>query len=167
MFVRRLVLPLTFAAVAFHVGQVFAWTADPPEKWAASETCIKELAPLREEMSKHSKLIKAASERHAPADEACKLIGNYSRAEFKMTRYIDANWAECGGSLRIVDRLRANHRSTEATLKEVCRVAQQIQRRAPAGSGLKDVGGVPAGPVGDFWPASSGDFAPYYGRQLQ
>jgi hypothetical protein len=50
----------------------------------------------------------------------------------------EANSAKCGVESEIADRLRAGHRNTAAMLKKVCAVAQQAQRRGPAG------------PVGDF-----------------
>jgi hypothetical protein len=91
---------------------------------------------LREEAERRGKLIKAASERHAAPDEACKLIGNFGQAEVKMIKYVEANSATCGISPEIADRLRTGHRNTDAMRKRVCAAAQQR--------------GGPAGPVGDF-----------------
>ena len=45
---------------------------------AAGDACMKDFVPLREEAEKRGKAIKAASDRHASPQEACKLIGNYS-----------------------------------------------------------------------------------------
>src|SRR3954470_14516145 len=39
-----------------------------------SEACMKGFVPLREEAEKRGKLIKAAFERHMPAEETCKMI---------------------------------------------------------------------------------------------
>jgi hypothetical protein len=58
---------------------------------AEHDACTKEFVPLREEAVARGKLIKAASERHAPPDETCKLIGNYGQSETKMIKYIEAN----------------------------------------------------------------------------
>jgi hypothetical protein len=146
--VIRLIVPLTLAVAALHAGQAFAQSAlaspFPSEKRSVSESCMKGFAPLREEAEKRGKLIRAASERHARPDETCKLIGQYSQAELKMMKYIDANLAECGASPQIVEQLRNGHKNTETIQKKVCAVAQQAKSREPAG------------PVGDFWPA--GDF---------
>ncbi len=57
---------------------------------------MKGFVPLREEAEKRGKLIKAASERHAPPDEACKLIGNFGQAEIKMIKYVETHSAKCG-----------------------------------------------------------------------
>ena len=89
---------------------------------------MKGFVPLREEAEKRGKLIKAASERHAPPDEACKLIGNYSQAEVKMIKYVEANSAKCGIPPQIAEQLKAGHKNTEAMQKKVCAVAQQAQQ---------------------------------------
>jgi hypothetical protein len=43
----------------------------PVEGVVPSEACVKGLLPLREDAEKKGNMIKAASQRHAPADEAC------------------------------------------------------------------------------------------------
>jgi hypothetical protein len=178
--IRRLIVPLTIAAVTVHAGQAFAQGAFPaplpdqaapasdaspfppvngaapsasiggtlapfPANGAAggvSDTCMKGFAPLREEATQRGKLIKAASERHAPPDEACKLIGNFGQAELKMIKYVDANATKCGSPPEIADQLKVAYKNTEAMQNKVCAVAQRSQGREPAG------------PVGDFWPVS-------------
>jgi hypothetical protein len=59
-------------------------TAAPPALPGAplssgTDACMNGFLPLREEAEKHSRLIKAASERKAPPDEACKLIGDFAK----------------------------------------------------------------------------------------
>jgi hypothetical protein len=150
MIIRRLIVPLTFAAVVLHAGQAFAQGAlpaplpgqsdasvFPPERWAASDACMTGFVPLRQEAEARGKLIKAASERHAPPEEACKLIGGFGQSEIRMIKYIEANAAECGISPELADQLRAGHKNTEAMRKMVRAVARRAQRG-------------PAGPVGDF-----------------
>ena len=57
---------------------------------------MKDFLPLREEAEKRGKLIKAASDRHAAPEEACKLIENFGQAEIKMIKYVEANATKCG-----------------------------------------------------------------------
>src|SRR3954453_6577443 len=78
-----------------------------------SEACMKGFVPLREEAEKRGKLIKAASDRHAQPDEACKLLKNYSAAEFKMIKYVETNSTKCGIPPQVADQLRAGHKNTE------------------------------------------------------
>ena len=57
---------------------------------------MKEFLPLREEAEKRGKLLKAASDRHASAEEACKLIKNFGVAENKMLSYVETHSTKCG-----------------------------------------------------------------------
>jgi len=105
---------------------------------------MKEFMPLREDAEKRGKMIKAASDRHAGPDEACKLIKNYSQAEVKMLKYVETHAAKCGIPPQIGDQLKAGHKNTEGMQQKVCAVAQQQQQRGPAGPSLSDVLGSSA-----------------------
>ncbi len=118
----------------------------PPTQAGPADACMKQFAPLREEAERRGKLIKAASERHAGPDEACKLIGNYSAAEVKMIDYVKSHAAKCGIPPQIAEQLQGNHKSTEALQKKVCGVAQQMQQRGPAGPSLSEVLGSASAP---------------------
>src|SRR5690242_16322781 len=69
-------------------GAGFAPPAPPSGGAGPSDACMKGFVPLREETERRGKLIKAAGEKKAGPDEACKLIGNYSQAELKMMKYV-------------------------------------------------------------------------------
>jgi len=105
---------------------------------------MKGFVPLREDAEKRGKLIKAASERHAAPDEACKLIRNFGDAEIKMIRYVETNAAKCGIPPQIADQLKGGHKNTEKMQKQVCAAAQQAQQRGPAGPSLSEVLGSSA-----------------------
>lgn len=109
-----------------------------------SDACMKGFIPLREETEKRGKLIKVAGERHAPPDEACKLIGNYGQSELKMIKYVEANAAKCGIPPQIAEQLKAGHKNTEAMQTKVCNVAQQVQSRPAPGPSLSEVLGSAA-----------------------
>jgi hypothetical protein len=97
-----------------------------------SEACMKGFVPLREDAEKRGKLIKAASDRKAAPDEACKLIASFGQAEVKMIKYIEANAAKCGIPPQVSDQLKAGHKNTEALQAKVCNVAQQMQAQKAA-----------------------------------
>ena len=105
---------------------------------------MKGFLPLRAEAEKRGKLIKAASDRHATPDEACKLIGSFSQAESKMIQFVEAHTAKCGIPGQVADQLKTGHKNTENMQKKVCQVAQQMQQRGPAGPSLSDVLGSSA-----------------------
>jgi hypothetical protein len=155
---RRSIVPFTFAAMTLPSGQVFAQGVfpaplagqagapasspvpfPPANVDAPSDACRKEFAPLRDEAEERSKLIKAASARHALPGEACKLLGSFAQSEIKMIKYLDANSAKCGIRPQIGDQIRAGHKNTEAIRIKVCTVALQARGASE-----------PPGVVGDF-----------------
>jgi len=118
--------------------------APPSQAGGPPADCMNGFIPLREEAEKRGKLIKAASDRHAPPDEACKLIANFGQAETKMIKYVDTHAAKCGIPAQISEQLKAGHKNTEVMQKKVCDVAQQQQQRGPAGPSLSEVLGSSA-----------------------
>ena len=98
---------------------------------------MKTFLPLRQDAEKKAALIKAAGARHAPPDEACKLIGNFAGAEVKMITFIETNAKKCGIPPEIGKQMKDGHVNTEKMKATVCNVAQQ---RAQGG------GGAPAAP---------------------
>jgi hypothetical protein len=119
-----------------------------------SDSCMNDFRPLREEAERRGKLIKAASDHHAPPDETCKLFAAFSAAEVKMIEYVEARAAGCGIPAQIADQLKTNHKGTEGVQKKVCMIAEQVRE----GPTLTDVLGSsaagrvwpPRGPTGDF-----------------
>jgi hypothetical protein len=103
---------------------------------------MKGFLPLREDAEKKGKMIKAASDRHAPPDEACKIIGIYGAAEVKMIKFIEANAAKCGIPPQVSEQMKTGHKNTEALEKKVCNVAEQMKTRGPAGPSLSEVLGT-------------------------
>lgn len=118
--------------------------APPTQAGGPPDDCMKKFIPLREEAEKRGKLIKAASDRKASPEEACKLIGNFGQAEIKMIKYIESNAAKCGIPQQVADQLKNGHKQTDAMQKKVCGVAQQAQQRGPAGPSLSEVLGSSA-----------------------
>src|SRR6266851_7449727 len=80
--------PATGAAPV--TGSAFERGPAPPTA-GPSEACMKAFVPLREEAEKRGMLIKAASDRKAPPEEACKLITSFGQAESKMINFVQSN----------------------------------------------------------------------------
>jgi hypothetical protein len=125
-------------------GSAFERGPAPPSQAGASDECMKGFIPLREDAERRGKLIKAASDRHASPDEACKLIGNFGQAEIKMIKYVETHAAKCGIPPQITEQLKTGHKNTESMQKKVCTVAQQQQQKGPAGPSLSEVLGSSA-----------------------
>lgn len=94
---------------------------------------MKGFMPLRQETEKRGAAIKAASQRRAPPDEACKLITAFAQSEIKMINYIKANKQKCGIPDTIGAQMQTGHKNTEAMRQKVCAVAQQ--QRSGGGGG--------------------------------
>ena len=105
---------------------------------------MKEFIPLREDAEKRGKLIKAASDRHAAPEEACKLLGAFGLAETRMIKYVETHSAKCGIPPQVLEQLKAGHKNSEAMTQKVCNAAQQVQTRGPAGPSLSEVLGSAA-----------------------
>jgi hypothetical protein len=97
----------------------------------AAQDCLKGFLPLREEAERRGKLIKAASERHAPPSEACKLINDYNQAEINMINYVESHVTICRIPAQIADQMKSGHKTTETLLAKVCMAAEH----------------------GDYWPS--------------
>jgi hypothetical protein len=120
----------------------------PPQQQQAGppggDDCMKGFLPLRQEAEKRGAAIKTASERHAPPEEACKLISAFSQSEVKMIKYIEANAQKCGIPGSVSDQMKTGHKNTEGMRQKVCGVASQQQQRGPVAPRLSDVLGSSA-----------------------
>src|SRR5260221_7421639 len=123
--------------------------APPSQAGGAADACMKDFIPLREEAEKRGKLIKAASDRHALPDEACKLIGNFGQAEIKMIKYVESHAAKCGIPPQISDQLKNGHKNTEKMQKQVSTVEQQHHQHeiAPGARLRQEACGSPQPPL--------------------
>ena len=134
--------PFPSTGAAPIAGNPSSFAPAPPSQGgggAQAQACMNGFMPLREDAEKKGKLIKAAGDRHAGPDEACKLIKNYGAAESKMMAYVEKNSAKCGIPAQIGDQLKNGHKNTETMLEKVCGAAAQAQTSAPAGPSLSEV----------------------------
>jgi hypothetical protein len=131
--------PFPATGAAPVTGAAFGGAPAPPSQAGAPDDCMKKFMPLREEAEKRGKLIKAAGDRRASPEEACKLIGNFGQAEIKMIKFVESNAVKCGIPSQVADQMKSGHKNTEAMQKKVCGVAQQAQQRGPAGPSLSEV----------------------------
>lgn len=138
--------PTSFPAqgAAPFAGGGSAFAPAGPSQGGPSDDCMKGFMPLRTEAEKRGKLIKAASERHAAPDEACKLIGSFAQAEVKMVKYVETHTTQCGIPPQVLEQLKNGHKNTEGMQQRVCSMAQQAQQRGPAGPSLSEVLGSSA-----------------------
>jgi hypothetical protein len=138
--------PFPSAGAAPISGGPGSFAPAPPTQQGGgpSQACMNGFVPLRDDAEKKGKMIKAAGDRHEGPDVACKLIKNYSAAEVKMIKYVESNSAKCGIPAQVADQLKAGHKNTEGLEQRVCGVAEQMQKRGPAGPSLSEVLGSSA-----------------------
>ena len=137
--------PFPSAGAAPITGSAFERGPAPPSQAGGpSDDCMKKFMPLREEAEKRGKAIKAAGERKAAPDEACKLIGNFGQAEIKMIKFVESNAARCGIPPSVAEQMKTGHKNTSDMQKKVCAAAQQVQQRGPSGPSLSEVLGSSA-----------------------
>ena len=91
--------------------------------------CANDYALLRQDAEEKGKLIREANARHASAEESCRLMRSYSRAESKIISFIETNTEKCGIEGSVGDQVRANHKNTEGTRERICAVAMQTRKR--------------------------------------
>jgi hypothetical protein len=118
--------------------------APAPPSQAGGDQCMKEFIPLREDAEKRGKQIKAASDRHATPQEACKLIEAFGQSEIRMIKYVETHAAKCGIPPTVLEQLKGGHRNSESMQQKVCNAATQIQARGPGGPSLSEVLGSAA-----------------------
>jgi hypothetical protein len=94
-----------------------------PAGSAEQEECMTKFAPLREDAERRAKLISAASERKASAQEACNLIKNYATAEAKVVNYVTTKQTACNIPAEVPKQLKANQSRTQQMMKQVCQAA--------------------------------------------
>ena len=112
---------------------------DPPPQ--QEPPCVKEFGKLREDAGKKAAAIRAASERKASSQEACKLFNTFSAAEAKMVKYAVDNSVWCGIPPPVINDIKKQHAKTVEIRTRVCRAAAAPQR--PAGPSLSDTLGAP------------------------
>jgi hypothetical protein len=141
---RRLLVLLTMASMSVPASGALAedvstppsgQVAPPPSSAGAAalslpSACMKDFIPLREGAEKKYNLIKEAGDRNAPAEETCKLLHEYGRAEIKMIRYVETNAAGCEIPAGVAEQLKADYKNTEAHEKRVCRAAARTGARS-------------------------------------
>jgi hypothetical protein len=104
--------------------------------------CMQEFGKLREAAEKRALAIRSASERKAPAKEACGLFNAFSDAEVKMIKYATENTARCGIPPEIVKNMRAGHAKATEIRTKVCQAAAAGPGPAP-GPTLSDALSAP------------------------
>ena len=104
------------------------------------DACMSGFVRLRHEAERRGRLVKAAADRKAPREEACKLVSSFGEAENRMVTYVETNAARCAIQQQIVEKLRDGRKKTEALQQKICAAVPQVHWRSP--DGLVRVSGI-------------------------
>jgi hypothetical protein len=105
---------------------------------------MKQVAPLRDDAQRRAKLVQEASARHASAQDACKLIGEFSAAEQRFLTFVTTKQSACHIPPEVPKQMKVAHGHTEQMHKQVCKMASAPQGGESAGPSLSDVVGAPS-----------------------
>jgi hypothetical protein len=116
-------------AQGFQPSQGFQPVA--PQAAPAQQTppCFKDFMALRQDAEKHGLAIKAAGERKATPQEACKLFNALVTSARKMVKYVEANATWCGIPAQVLVQLKEQDKQTSQARDRICQAAA----RGPAG----------------------------------
>lgn len=109
---------------------------------AGQQDCMKQFGPLREDAEKRANLVRAASQKKASPQEACKLIGNFHAAEAKLVSFVTSKQSACGIPPEVPQQMKAGHVRTSQMMKQVCAAASAPQGGPSAAPSLADVLGT-------------------------
>jgi hypothetical protein len=115
--------------------------AQPQQPPAACQN----LLILRDETQKAGSALKAAGERKAPPEEACKLFKTFVAAESKMIKGLEEGSQICGVPAEAIKQVKAQHVGVGKMAKQVCDAAAQGPR--PTGPSFSEaLGSTPTVP---------------------
>lgn len=118
--------------------------AQPQQPQQAPAAC-QNLLVLRDNTQKAGAALKAASEKKAAPEEACKLFKAFVGAESKMIKALEENSQACGVPLDAIKQVKAQHVNVGKMAKQVCDAAAAGPR--PTGPSFGEVlGSTPAVP---------------------
>jgi hypothetical protein len=149
-----LLVAAPFAAIAQFDGMPGLFGAVPMgfgNPAGAPIPACQQLVALRDETQKHWEIIQEASERNAPAPEACRLFRSFLAAEAKFNRGVEDHGRTCGAPHDVMTHVNKRHAKALRIGRQVC---QEAQRPRVLGPSLWD-----DMPRWEFWKRSTGDFS--------
>jgi len=137
---------LTPAAVAQMLGpgMPMGGMAPPPQQ-QQEPPCMKDFAPLRAEAEKRALALKATMEKKPTREAACAMFKNFTAAESKMVKYIEANAHWCGIPAQVPTQMKANHTRMLKTQDQICNGGGIAGAQKPSGPGLSEALGTTRG----------------------
>ncbi len=124
------------AAAVLVAGLAPAFAQAPPPMGGQQPPCMNDFMPLRNDAEKKAAAVRAAHDKKATPQEACRLIGAFAEAEGKVLKYVEKNGSWCGIPQQVVQGMKTNHAHTEELRRQICMAAANPPR--PPGPTLSD-----------------------------
>jgi len=102
--------------------------------------CMNDFVRLRTDTETKAAAVRAASERHATPQEACKLFNVFVAAEEKMIKFVKDNSSWCGIPSQVLTQMQQGHVTASSVRTRVCQLAARPQ--GPSAPSLSDALGA-------------------------
>jgi len=145
-------LSLTPGAGAQMLGPGMPMPGMAPPQQQQVPPCFKDFAPLRAEAEKRAIALKTGMEKKVTREAACTLFKQFSAAESKVVKFVQANAEWCGIPAEATKQMKANHSRTIKTQKQVCAGGGIAGAPKPSGPGLSEALGTTRAPGGALDP---------------
>jgi len=126
--------------------------------------CMTDFVRLRTDTEKKAAAVRAASERHATPQEACKLFNVFIAAEDAMIKFIKDNSSWCGIPPQVLTQIQQGHTAASNVRTRVCQVAARPQ--GPAAPSLSDALGANSVPSASNIKSGRGTYDTLTGTTL-
>jgi len=160
-----LTLAFTVSAAAQMLGPGMPMPGQAPPQQQAPP-CFNDFAPLRNEAERRGNILKAGIQKKVSREEACVLIKQYSEAEGKVVKFIQANAKWCGIPAEAANQMKSNHTRTLQTVTQICSGGGVAGGQKPTGPGLSDALGTTRGSTLDPLAPNSGTLDTLTGNVL-
>lgn len=132
--IPRRAFSLAIALLAIPLTQVSAQIGAPPQ--------CNDFLPMRQDIEARAMAIKAASDRKAPAAEACQLFKGYATAESKMIKFMEDNRVWCGVPPEAIKSIKTAHSRTLQMRQNICNAGAAAAAPKPKLPSLGDALGA-------------------------
>lgn len=112
--------------------------------------CANEFIPLRQDVEKNGKAVKAAIDAKADRGEICNRLKTFTASEVKFIKYLEANAGWCGIPPEAIKQVKLGNSHSSKLRDRACAAGPAAGPRIPPGPGLSEALGTnrpPADPA--------------------
>jgi hypothetical protein len=118
------------------------FVAAPSQSQQGMPPCANEFIPLRQEVEKNGKAVKAAIDAKADRAEICNGLKRFTAAEAKFIKYLETNAGWCGIPPDAIQQVKAGYGHSTKLRDRACAAGPTAGPRIAPGPGLSDALGT-------------------------